>query len=64
MHTNYHTKDTILTIFQTYSGPFNVVLIQHYYSPLTTHQLQAILDQLVADGSITAIENGYYRLAN
>ncbi len=64
MHTNYHTKESILTIFQQYPGPFNVTLIQQYYSPLTTHQLQAILDQLVADGSITAIENGYYRLAN
>ena len=60
--TNYTTKATILNIFTEYLGPFNLALIKQYYSPLNEHELQSILDQLVADGSITALDNGYYRL--
>ena len=62
-YTNYNTNETILSIFQQFPGAINLVMIQQYYSPLNEHQLQAILGQLVAEGSIVAIENGYYRLA-
>lgn len=62
MYTNYNTPESILSIFTQYKGPFNLAMIQHYYSPLNDHALQSILDQLVETGSIVAIENGYYRL--
>ena len=62
--TNYTTKESILNIFTEYHGPFNLTMIQQYYSPLNEHELQTILTQLVADGSIVAVENGYYRLTN
>lgn len=63
MYTHYNTPESILSIFTQYKGPFNLAMLQHYYSPLDDHSLQAILNQLVEAGSIVAIENGYYRLA-
>ena len=62
-HTNYNTPESILSIFQQYHGTFNLTMIQQYYSPLNEHELQSILAQLVADGSIKLIENNYYVLA-